>query len=1035
VLLSKAKFVLVRTMMVLMGLIVAAVAILGIRLFMGPISLGFIKPPIDRILAEGVPGYTATIEDFVLAWSGWDRGLDFQAIEFSVMDAQGDEIARLPRVAVGFETAGLLNGRLAPDSLTIIGPELTLLRRADGTMGFGAVSGGEANYEAVLEQVIDILLTKPKTGGLDRLKRVSVKQATLTITDLSQAQDWRIAKTNFDINKTSTGIAVSLTGDLASSNGISKLEAILAYNREADRTNIDLKIDHMVPSAFQRSFGFWRNLAGIGIPVTLSLKVDAGPQFFVEKVTFDLILHPGRATRPDLFAQPLAISSGHIRGDLNRMAGRLTLQEYKLVFGKASVSGTGTVELADDGERYMGEVHVREMPFTTLARIWPVTFKPFSRGWLARNVTKGVINRLDGSFNLAPGFVPGDPLPSGTFSADLDFTGLEVHFLRPMPPIRNGRGTGTFSEATLDMKLATAEISDPANGMKIDVETARVILDRLNVKELHSGSVTAHATGNVSDLVYITTYEPLNVAKSYSIDPELLGGVGEADIHVVFPLVQKLLFTDVDLDIRGRVEGFSTKIMAEKTEITDGDMDLVIDSDHLEANGNIKIGGLPFDAFWSEKFVPGDGFGSIIRLDGRSTTPELTLALGFVVPFPGSIGINLDMAGNGLSIVEGTGQFDLKDTTISVDALSWTKGNQDPGQMDFTFNVVDDGIEIDHFEVTSEALTARGSAGFGFSFMPRFIDLESLIVGNNSLFASLEFGGDGTNISGNAGGLAIDFRPVIDTVFDESNTVSGFNIELDLNFDKAFAHNEVIFHDLIGLLRIEDSKLRDIHLTGLFADETAFSVSSIPEAQQTLVSLNSDNAGQLIRSLGIFSGADGGELTLTANTDTSVEAGATRGRVRISDFKVVDSPGLSKVLNLASLTGIMDMMSGSGISFERFDLGFSLDQGELRFDNAVAMGPSVGLRMGGRLYDDLGQVEVKGLIIPAYTINTILRSVPIVGDILTGGGHEEVFGIDFIMQGNVTDPDVSVNAASILAPGMIKGIFGGRDTAPTVDDQ
>jgi len=1026
VLLSKAKFILVRALLVLLGLIVATVAIVGIRLFMGPISLGFIKPPIERALADSLPGYSATIEDFILTWSGWDNGLDFQVIEFSLKDSQGTEIARLPRVAVEFETAGLLEGRLAPDSLTIIGPELALLRREDGSMGFGVVATGEANYEAVLEQIIGLLLTKPQAGGLDRLKRVSVERAILTITDLTQGQDWRVTDANFEVSKTDTGIAVSLSGDLVSRDGISALNAGLSYDRRVDRTTINLKIDHVVPSAFQRNFGFWRNLEGIDIPITVSVNIVAGPQFFIEHVTFDLKLHQGRANRPDLFAQPLGLSSGHLVGELDRLAGKLTLHDYRLAFGNATMSGKGTIELADDGERYQIDLHLRNMPFATLARIWPITFKPFSRGWLARNVTNGVIRRLDGSFNLAPGFVPGDPLPSGTFSADLDFDGLEVHFLRPMPPISKGRGTGTFTEATLDMKIATAELADPANGMKIDIRDARVVLDRLNVKETHSGVVTAHASGDVSDLVYITTYEPLNVAKSYSIDPDLLGGTGEADIRVEFPLVQKLLFSDVDLDIRGKIRGFSTKILADSTEITEGNMDLIIDSEHLEAKGGIKIGGLVFEAFWSEKFVRGDDYGSNVRLQGRSTTPELSRALGFTVPFPGSIGIDLDMAGNGLNIEEGTGRLDLGDTIIGVDALSWSKGKGDAAQMDFSFTVVEEGIDITRFDVTSSALTARGAAGFGFSFTPRFIDLDVLKVGNNNLFASLEFGAGGSNISGHAGGTAIDFRPVIDTLFDESNSAAGFNIELDLQFDKAFAHGEVTFHDLVGLLRIEDSKLLDIHLTGLLPDESSFTISSIPEAQQTIVSLYTDNAGQLIRALGIFGGADGGTMSLTAKTDTSVESGATKGRVKISDFKVVESPGLAQVLNLASITGIRDIMSGGGISFERFDLGFSLYQGELRFENAVAMGPSVGLRMGGRLYDDLGKLEVKGTIIPAYTINTIIRSVPIVGDILTAGGQEGVFGIDFKMHGEVANPEISVNTASILAPGIIKGIFGNR---------
>ena len=1015
--------------MIVFGLVIAVVATVAIWLLFRPISLGFAQPAIEQALNDNLPNYTSTIDEVVLVWSGWEEGADIRALNFKVTDEQGEVLAQLPELAIGFETTELLKGRLAPDSLKVIGPHLTLLRREDGSMGFGDVATGGGDYEAVIAQAVGILLTRPDTGGLDRLRSIRVVQAHLTIKDIADHRDWEISDVDFEISKSATGLSVILKGGLASDETVSALDARLNYDRDSNRLTINLDIEDLVPSAFARDFGFWQTLNGIDVPLTASFQVEAGAGFKIDTVAFDLTLGQGRVNLPGLFSAPLGVSTGRLVGKLDRDAGTLTLDSYRLVFGGASVSGKGDVYLADDGEGYRVDLNIVDMPFTTLARLWPTTFKPFSRGWLARNVTTGVIRNMEGRFDLKPGFVPGDPLPAGTFDAAFSFDGLTVHYLRPMPPLVEARGTGTFTEKRLDIQVDKARVKDQKTGMDINIRDGRAFLDDLNIKGMHYGSVVAHASGDVSDLVYITTFEPLKFAQAYSVDPSGLGGTGEATIKVEFPLLRKLLFSDVDLKIDGKVEGFRAEILDGRTEITQGDMALMIDSNHLEAHGKVSVGGLAFDASWKETFVRGDGFGSDVSLKGKPTTGELTEALGFTVPFPGSIGVTLEMQGNGLNITQGKGILDFAETSMGIAQVDWAKDLGQSAELFFDFVVEEDGLNVSKFDLVSEGMNAAGSAMFGFSFTPRSIKLDYLLAGNNNLSADLKFGPDGTAITGRAGGKVIDFRPVIDTLFNESEDMAGFDIEVDLSFDQAIAHDGVRLHELLGLLRIENSKLRDIHLAGLFKDSSSFVVSSIPYPLETAVEVHSDNAGQLIRALGIFGGADGGVMVLNAITDTSTSGGATTGRVKIADFNVTRSPGLAQVLNFGSITGIRDIMSGSGISFHRFDLGFSLDHGELTFKDAVALGPSVGLRMSGRLYDDLGLLAIEGMIIPAYTINTIIRSVPIVGDILTGGGQEGVFGVDFTMSGAVSDPEVKVDTASILAPGFIKGIFGAKSTA------
>ena len=46
---------------------------------------------------------------------------------------------------------------------------------------------------------------------------------------------------------------------------------------------------------------------------------------------------------------------------------------------------------------------------------------------------------------------------------------------------------------------------------------------------------------------------------------------------------------------------------------------------------------------------------------------------------------------------------------------------------------------------------------------------------------------------------------------------------------------------------------------------------------------------------------------------------------------------------------------------------------------------------------------------------------------MTGGEGEGLLGFVYEMEGELDDPEVSVNPLSALAPGFLRGLFGGID--------
>ena len=70
-----------------------------------------------------------------------------------------------------------------------------------------------------------------------------------------------------------------------------------------------------------------------------------------------------------------------------------------------------------------------------------------------------------------------------------------------------------------------------------------------------------------------------------------------------------------------------------------------------------------------------------------------------------------------------------------------------------------------------------------------------------------------------------------------------------------------------------------------------------------------------------------------------------------------------------------------------------------------------------------------GTIVPAYTINSLLGNIPLLGRVFTGSEGSGIFAATYKIEGPVDDPSVSVNPLSMLAPGflrnLVEGIFSG----------
>jgi hypothetical protein len=195
-----------------------------------------------------------------------------------------------------------------------------------------------------------------------------------------------------------------------------------------------------------------------------------------------------------------------------------------------------------------------------------------------------------------------------------------------------------------------------------------------------------------------------------------------------------------------------------------------------------------------------------------------------------------------------------------------------------------------------------------------------------------------------------------------------------------------------------------------------------PEGRHKLA-VDSPDAGAVLRAFGIFDTVVGGTLEIRGTAKDSVPDRPLEGNAEIRDFRLVRAPVLARLLSIATLTGLVDVLTGEGFLFTRFTGEFTKTGGRLDIPLARAYGPSIGLTATGTADFDADTVDVQGTIVPAYAINSLLGNIPIIGELLMGGKGQGLFAATYKATGSLDEPDISVNPLAALAPGFLRGLF------------
>ena len=324
-------------------------------------------------------------------------------------------------------------------------------------------------------------------------------------------------------------------------------------------------------------------------------------------------------------------------------------------------------------------------------------------------------------------------------------------------------------------------------------------------------------------------------------------------------------------------------------------------------------------------------------------------------------------------------------------------------------------LKIDKLNFLTEELLINANLKFDKGNKLKNININRFIKGKNNFTAEINFlPNDNRQI--NVDGESIDFKDLLN--FD-SERKQNFIFTLNINnlyydnvyFGKTFIDSNVEQNELINF-KGNISNKETIYIT--------FQNIYKKQSDYNIINIEFDDFGFFLNNSSLSESFLGGKgNAILRFKKLNLESGS----LEVKNSSIKNSSFLARLLQLASFTGLLEILTNEGIPFDNIKVNFSKNNNVIKIEEAKLQGFSLGGNFKGITELDTQKINLEGIIIPAYAINSLLNKIPLIGQVITGIEGDGLIGVNFKVTGTYEEPNYNVNPLSILTPGIIRSIF------------
>ncbi len=366
--------------------------------------------------------------------------------------------------------------------------------------------------------------------------------------------------------------------------------------------------------------------------------------------------------------------------------------------------------------------------------------------------------------------------------------------------------------------------------------------------------------------------------------------------------------------------------------------------------------------------------------------------------------------------------LDLDDSDLKINEIQYLKKKNIPTKLEILLNKSTNGLNLEKLSFTeNNNYILVNNLNISDEFKIQSVDkIDVNFLNNNGVKNNFQIkkNSDQYQLTGNQ----IDGEKIIEKLLkrNKENKISNYfdnaNTSIILNLDKVYLEKDEYLKKFVGEFNIKNNKLILAKVNGVSDKENKLSYSyRTTTKNEKITNIVIEEPKPFINNYKFIKGFKGGVLKLNSIKIDNI----SRSNLKINNFKIKEVPVLAKILTLASLQGIADLLTGEGIRFNEFEMDYKTKNNLTEIGEMYAIGPAISIMMKGYIEKDK-ITSLRGTLVPATTINKTIAKIPLLGNILVGSKTGEgIFGVSFKIKGPPNDLKTTVNPIKTLTPRFI----------------
>jgi len=1024
----------------LLALLFLAIGVLGygaFRLAQGPVPLDFALEPLETALSA-VSGQTIRMRHAALSWdaSSGDLGLDLRGVSVSTLD--GSRLLTLPTAWLEFSGPELLRGRFQPTVLRLTGLILRGRRAENGSLALGIQADGDAappppetaadagNTRSPAQWLTEVF----QLGKPNGLRQVRLRDTRVVLVDERMNTEWRVNDLSATLQADPAGNPLGgmdgtliLPGQETRVILSGKLTLGDPQDQDDDVWTVGIDIADLMPSAIAARLPGLADVSGLELPTHATAQAVLDSSGYPQTLTAQLKFGAGRIVHSELPTGVVAVAGGeagltlkdnHLDIDINRfivgnstgLSGKIALNRLQFPLQLEAVLAVKSVSLAD------------------LPTLWPVTVAPNPRRWIFANLTKGGVSEATATLKAILPARDGEP-DIQELTASLKAANIDVTYLGKLPPVEGVGGalTYTHSDGRLTMSLQDGRVRGG-----LTVPSGNIAITGLRAKDQYM-ALTMAIEGPVPEALGLLDLPPLGFMKRFGIDPKQSQGTTRVNLQMGFPLLDALKVEQLEISAEATLIDAALRNVIEDISLSEAALVLKITPKGLSGSGNGKLNGVGFQIGWTEPFT--DAGRSLTLAGTVDDAGRAALKLPGAGYVSGPIGLDLTYIEPKPKQAKVQVKADLTRARVDVVDLLYVKPIGEGAQATAELAMEDNRLtQIPAFDYrTATGRSAAGSVQFDNRMDISQAVLRRVQMPGTDLAASFKRGREGWIVD--LDGRSLDLTALM---ADRAKQPPGsqsppLSLALTAKLDTLVLGPKREAQNVKATLLVARDVWRDLGFSAKIGNGNVSAMISGAEKERHLT-LEAADAGAFLAFAGVIDTVRGGALSVTGQPD----AEGWRGDAKMTAYRLLEEPVLGRILAIASITGIPELLQGEGIAFERATLNYRISPQKITLANGRTTGLSVGLKLDGAINRTTEKLDLYGTIVPMAGINRVISAIPLLGTLLTGGDGGGIFAWTFTVTGQMADPQVSVNPLSGFAPGILRSIFEGSGSSNSEGD-